>query len=125
MAHPGYSFFFQYFHDGIHRIFLNTEIAIPPSYWDKQRECIKASLPEEFGSHSLLNQEINRQIKLDQLALEDFQLEKAYAPDNHKQKAGFFLQLEEYVKSKDKKVKKATITVFNNMINHFEAFEQY
>src|SRR3954467_12831063 len=39
--------YFQFFHDGEHRTFLNTEIKIPPEYWDKKRLCIKDNLPEE------------------------------------------------------------------------------
>lgn len=147
--------YFQYFCDGVHRVFLNTEIAIPPTHWDKQRQCIKASLPHEYGSHESLNQQLNRQLRLasdlillarnqgiaelgayvkekyspilnlDQLALEEFQLKTAYAPDSRKKKEGFFLQLDLYVQSKEKKVKKATITVYNNMIGHFRAFEKY
>jgi hypothetical protein len=37
--------YLQYFHDGEHRTFLNTQLAIPPGYWDKRKECVKDTLP--------------------------------------------------------------------------------
>jgi len=56
--------YFQFFHDGEHRTFLNTELAIPPQYWDKRKLCVKENLPEEYGNHGKLNDEIDRQFRL-------------------------------------------------------------
>ena len=56
--------YFQFFHDGEHRTFLNTQIKIPPEYWDKRKLCIKDDLPKEFGNHEKLNDEIDRQLQL-------------------------------------------------------------
>jgi hypothetical protein len=56
--------YFQYFHDGEHRTFLNAEIKIPPQYWDKKKLCIKNSLPEEFGNVEKLNDEVDRHLQL-------------------------------------------------------------
>jgi hypothetical protein len=137
--------FFQYFHDGVRRVFLNTQLSIPPAHWDRQRECIKSSLPSEYGDHIQLNQDVNHQLRhasdpillakdqkiadlgtyikesfsptlnLDAPALEGFQLKTAYIPRKRK-KEPFFEQLDDYINSKRKKVKPATITVFNSMI---------
>ena len=56
--------YFQFFHDGEHRTFLNIQIQIPPDYWGKRKLCIKESIPKEFGDHDKLNDEINRQLSL-------------------------------------------------------------
>src|SRR6185312_16754712 len=56
--------YLQYFHDGEHRIFLNTELAIPPEFWDKRRQCVKETLPKSFGNPSSINKEVHRQLSL-------------------------------------------------------------
>jgi hypothetical protein len=56
--------YFQWFHDGEHRIFLNTEISIPPQYWNKRHECVIETLPSEYGEPGSLNEEIDRQLLL-------------------------------------------------------------
>jgi DNA polymerase III alpha subunit len=128
---------------------LNTEIAIPPAYWDKQKECIKESLPEEYGHQEKLNDEIDSPIKLacdliklakrqgiaeigayvkekfspglklNQITQEDFNLKSAYVPEIKKKKEGFFKHWEDYVNAKKKRVKPATITAYNNAVGHF------
>jgi integrase len=147
--------YFQYCYDADHKTFLNTEIKIPPEYWDKKRLCIRENLPGEFGNHDKLNDEIDRQnklicdliklakrqgiaelgsyvkerfsptLKLNQLAIEDFNLKSTYVPKIKKKKEGFFNQLDDYIKSKEKKVQPATLQVYSSMSNHFEAFEKY
>jgi len=56
--------YFQFCYDAEHKTFLNSEISIPPLYWDKKKLCIKETLPEEYGNHDKLNDEIDRQYKL-------------------------------------------------------------
>ena len=43
---------------------MNTEIAIPPTYWNKKRLCIVDSLPEIYGSVEILNYELYRMIRV-------------------------------------------------------------
>ena len=137
------------------KIFLNSEIAIPPEYWDKKKLCIKDTLPQKFGNHEKLNDELDRQhqlisdliklakrqgiaetgtyvkekfspqLNLDKLTQEDFNLKTAYVPEVKKKKAIFFQQLDDYIRSKEKKVKPGTIEVYNDMVGHLEAFEQF
>ena len=113
--------YFQFFHDGEHRTFLNTQIKIPPEHWDKRKLCIKENLPKEFGDYEKLNDEIDRQLrlacdlikfakrqgidelglyvkekfdpdlKLNKLAQEDFNLKTAYVPANKMKKQIFSL----------------------------------
>src|SRR6185312_5398610 len=147
--------YFQWFHDGVHRIFLNTAIAIPPKFWNKKTEAVMDTLPTSFGSPTKLNEEIDRQLTLakdliklaksqkvqkvgayvkrnyrpdldlEALALADFQLKKTSIPENEGLHEGFFKELDDYVKAKSKWVKKATVTVFGNMIGDRKSFEEY
>lgn len=147
--------YFQFFHDGEHRTFLNTELAIPPQYWDKRKLCVKENLPEEYGNHDKLNDEIDRQLrlacdliklakregiaelgayvkekyspdlKLNKVAQEDFDLKSAYVPEIKKKKEVFFQQLDKYLEAKSKTVSEGTIEVINCMIGHLQAFEEY
>ena len=41
--------YFQYCFSSTNRVLLNTDIAIPVSYWNPKRQCISKSLPTEFG----------------------------------------------------------------------------
>lgn len=147
--------YFPFYHDGEHKVLLDTGIAIPPAYWDNRQRCPKSSLPPEYGNAQRLSDEIDRlevlardliklarkqgvaplgqyikekfrpDLDLDALALEEFQLKTAYVPENRKKKEPFFQQLDDYVKSKSKKVKKGTLSVYNSMILHFAAFQQH
>jgi hypothetical protein len=56
--------YLQYFSGAGHRIFLNTDIAIPPKFWDRHKQRIKDSLPNTYGDHQKLNDEIVRQYRL-------------------------------------------------------------
>ena len=118
---------------------LNTGIEIPASCWDKQKECITEDLPANFGAVKKSNNELDRQLRLAQdlikmardqevaeigpyvkekycptldlaqLAVQDFNTRTGYVPQVKKKKAIFFKQLDDYIESKRKWVKPATI----------------
>lgn len=46
--------FFQYCFSSTNRVLLNTEIAVPSSYWNPKRQAISKSMPEEFGNAEVL-----------------------------------------------------------------------
>jgi len=149
--------FLQYCYNPTSKTLLDTGIAIPPQYWDnnKNKLCIKEDLPAEHGKAQELNDELDRllaltkelikmakrqnvaylgqyvkekfspTLNLDALAKADFNLTTAYVPEVRKRKEEFFDQLDKYVESKQNKVKPATITVYQNMIRQFEAFEKH
>lgn len=56
--------YIQYCFSAEKRTLLNTEIAIPPAYWNKKRLCISGNLPESFGKAQYLNDELNRMYRL-------------------------------------------------------------
>jgi integrase len=152
-AFDGTSFiYFQYFPDAEHRVFLNTRIAIPPKFWDRHKQRIKDSLPTTYGDHQKLNDEIVRlyrlaedlikltksngiehpvefvkekfspNLRLDRLIQHDWKLRTQM----EKPETSFFLlQMDDYIQAKSRKVKRGTLTVFQSMRLHFQAFEKH
>jgi integrase len=147
--------YIQYCYDAEHKTFLNTQIPIPPEFWNRSKLCVKETLPHNYGNPQKINDDIDRQLKLagdlirlaksqgiaemgayvkekynpelklNDLAIVEFNLKTAYVPESKKKKESFFKQIEEYTKSKEKKVKKATLSVYGQMARHFEAFQTY
>jgi integrase len=133
---------------------LNTEIAIPPNYWNKKRLCVTDNLPELVGDVDYLNSELDRMIRIVQdivsfaakNKIEDrgtfvkntfkpnFDITKLDSQDTtkvieatQKKKVNkdLYLQLDEYIKSKEKKVAKATLCVYRCMKEQLKAYEEY
>jgi len=134
--------YFQYFPDATHRVFLNTVIAIPPKYWDARKQRIKDNLPATPSDHEQLNKEFTRQFRmtedliglaksngienagtfikekfnstlnLENLKQRDWRLRRhTETPE----KSFFCAQLEDYIKTKGKKVRHGTLSVFKSM----------
>ncbi len=146
--------FFQYCYSATKRTLLNTEIAIPVEYWAKKLRCISHKLPAQFGDHQHLNEELKRQFrivedqvthankneltnkgifvkntfspKLDITTISG-QVEKAVEQEIVEKRArlDIYYQYDEYIKSKERKVSKATLTVYGNVKSHLLAFEAY
>jgi hypothetical protein len=56
--------YIQYCYSADKRTLLNSEIAIPPEYWNKKRLCISNDVPEIYGNFQVLNSELNRMMRL-------------------------------------------------------------
>ena len=39
---------------------MNTQIEVPPTFWDKRLSCIYANIPEKYGNAEDLNSELKR-----------------------------------------------------------------
>jgi hypothetical protein len=151
----GTSFIFlQYCYSNKQRTLLNTGIAIPPRYWSSKDLSISSQLPVEFGQPAKLNEELTRlkrmaedlvhhatkhQIEnratfvkstfspsLDLFGISE-KVKSVVQKDNNEKKAklDIYYQFDEYIKSKDRKVSRATITVYKNVKSHLLAFEKY
>lgn len=146
--------FIQYCYNATQRTLLNTEIAIPVEFWNKKQRCISDQLPPGFGNHEQLNEELKRQFriaedlvihanknklpnkgtfvknsfspKLDITTISG-QVEKAVerAAVEKRNKLDIYYQFDEYIKSKERKVGKATLTVYSNVKSHLLSFEAY
>jgi integrase len=146
--------FLQYCFSSKHRTLLNTGISIPPSYWLSKHLTISEQLPEKYGLPSKLNEELIRMKRVvEDLILHATKHEMedknafvkaTFAPSlnlfeiGEKVKSGIqkknvekkanlniYNQFDEYIKSKDRKVSKATITVYKNVKSHLLAFEGF
>jgi len=56
--------FIQYCYSTGRRTLLNTEIAIPPSYWNKKKNCVLIDLPAIYGSFEQLNKQLKSMMRL-------------------------------------------------------------
>jgi hypothetical protein len=146
--------YLQYCYSSEKRTLLNTEISIPPLFWNKKRLCISENLPELYGDVEHLNSELDRMIRLAQDLV-------SFAVKNRIEERGSFvkktfkptldiktlhcqdaikdieiarkkkinkdlhLQIGDYIKSKEKKVAKATLCVYNCMKEQLKAYELY
>ncbi len=56
--------YIQYCYSAEKRTLLNTEIAIPPQFWNQKKECISEKLPIEFGIAEEINSELRRMLRV-------------------------------------------------------------
>ena len=143
--------FIQYCMSAENKTLLNTEITIPPRYWNKKLNRISDNLPIEVGIAAELNKELQRQIRLAEdiisfaidrnmkdpvkFAKATFkpefditELEKAAKnkPEGSpKINKDFFFQFDDYIKSKEKSVAKLTHDVFKNLKAILQSFETF
>ncbi|MGI8952136.1 MAG: tyrosine-type recombinase/integrase [Chitinophagaceae bacterium] len=147
--------FIQYCYTSENRVLLNTEIAIPPEFWDKKKLCISNDLPHEYGDALLLNYKLKTMIRnvedlivytaeklitdrlnfIKQVFKPDFDmtifLQEAKTEKLNADKKDvrinldIYFQIEDYIKFKEKKVNKATICVYNCMKEQLKAFEEF
>lgn len=146
--------YIQYCYSRKHRTNLNTEIAIPPQYWNKKKLSVKDTLPITWGNWEHLNTELKRMMRLveDLVDLADKKnisnkgrfVKDLFTPSLNLEELGnndkklkelageasainldIYLQIDEYIKSKLKKVSPSTITVFENVKSHLKAFETF
>jgi hypothetical protein len=141
--------FIQYCQSAANKTLLNTEIAIPPKFWQKRYCRVSDDLPLVFGKASALNKELQRLLRLAEDII-------AYAMDNNIQNPvlfvkkifhpsfdltklkqtkiklqdetnninlDFFYQINEYINLKAKSVTPKMINVYKNMRDTLKAFE--
>jgi hypothetical protein len=131
--------FLQYCYSATQRTLLNTEIAIPINYWNKKHRCVSEKLPVAFGNHEQLNAELKRQFRIveelvahptkSDLLGKGLFVKNSFSPTldtttiigkvekaaeqvvaEKKAKLDIYYQFDEYIKSKERKVSKATLT---------------
>lgn len=146
--------FLQYCYSPTNRTLLNTGIYIPPDCWNRKLSCVTKKLPPVYGNHERLNHDLFRlrRIAEDVIALAVAKqvtdkgsfVKKYFSPKlsiekieeneetlaeqkaaEKKAKADIYFQLDEYIKSKERKVSKATLCVYKNVKAHLLAFEKY
>jgi site-specific recombinase XerD len=143
--------FIQYCLNADQKTLLNTGLGIPPQFWNKKLSRVMDKMPTQWGSHEVLNKEIQRQIRLAQDIIV-FALEQKLPDPVHFVKAtftphydtaqlqsaakemetskpkinrDFFYQFDEYIHSKEKKVAPATLHVMKNLRLILKTFEAH
>lgn len=140
--------YIQYCYSTENRILLNTEIAIPPEFWNKKQLQVSEKLPLVYGMPKDINAEV---LRLKRLA-EDLilfatrtrypdtpkfvkntfatKLEIASLCLNSEEKINeinldIYYQIDEYSRSKERKVCKDMPRIYRNMKEHLKAFEDF
>ena len=142
--------YIQYCYSAEKRTLLNTEIAIPPDCWNRKKACISEKLPIEFGIVKTLNDELRRIIRIVEdliiyatgknvLSIGNF-VKANFKPDleidslinidiQNKQcneiNLDIYHQIDDYSKSKARKVCKDMPRIYRNMKEHLKAFEEF
>lgn len=137
--------FLQYCHDSEKRILINTDIAIPPQFWNKRTSRITDSLPMEFGNvdklQSIIISKLRKAEDMVSYAVKQEKtcpikfLKENFHLDNSRWAFGqmsveensldVFRHIDEYAKSKKTSVKPCTINVIHAMKAHLKLFEEY
>lgn len=139
--------FLQYCLRADNKTLLNTEIGIPPRYWNKKKSCIADDLPALYGKSSDLNKEVQRQLRVAEdlisMAIEksdkdpvafvkgmfypklDLSKSKNSKPNLQSANLDFAYQFSQYIESKRRKISKATLNVYNEVLRHVQAFETH
>ena len=148
------SIYIQYCCDEKHKPLFGTEVRIPLSYWNKKKRCLSSQLPQEYGDYKAINNELIRRKKIVEdlvtyALLKKIQnrvefVKRYYSPTfdiseietkekeiaaqqetKKKNKLNVYYQFDEFIKSKERKVSKSTLTVYGNVKSHLLAFEAF
>lgn len=143
--------YIQYCYSSKKRTNLDTEIAIPPNFWNENKLQVNSNLPPKYGTADDLNKRLKRIRRLAEDLVElgekrkvdnliDFakrhfsinldleELEKRL--NNQKEAAealnlDVYHQIDQYIKSKQRQVSPKTIGVYKNVKDHLKAFENF
>ncbi len=130
--------YIQYCFSAKQRTLLNTKIAIPPEFWNEKKEFISEKLPKSFGIAEDLNSELKRMMRsvediivygnkkevpeigkfVKKIFKPNFKISVTQKVDLSKQGAGdmnIYDHIDEYSKSKEKKVCKDMPRIYRNM----------
>ncbi len=137
--------FLQYCRNSEERVLVDTGLAIPPEYWNRKNNRINPALPQKFGDvkdiENHLSQKLRRAEDLVKYAIAQsniaptkFLKEKfstGFDPVNStavlkkQDSMDVFYHIEEYLKSKEGKVKQCTLNVIGAMKKHLLSFQTY
>lgn len=137
--------FLQYCRNSEERVLVDTGLAIPPEYWNRKNNRISTSLPEHFGKVKDLETHLSQKMRRAE-DLINYALGKSnIAPTKflkEKFSTGFepvkttsnlvpqdnldvFYHIDEYIKTKEGRVKRCTLNVIRAMKGHLLSFQTY
>jgi len=145
----------QYCYRPDKRTLLNTEIYIPSRYWNRKLSRISNELPEIYGNTEILNERLGLMLRMAEdivsftkkrdiddpisflkktfhpnfntASLENIAMEAELqkAKSDNKTNLDIYFQIEDYIRSKEKKVCKDMPRIYRNMKEHLKAFEDF
>jgi len=135
--------FLQYCLNSEERVLVDTGVAIPPEYWNRKNNQISTCLPVEFGEvkdiEKQLSQKMRRAEDLVKYAITQsnisptkflkekfstgFDPAKATVVLKKQESTDVFYHIDEYLKSKEGKVKQCTLNVISAMKSIYYAFK--
>jgi len=148
------SVFIRYCFNQKQKPILFTGIKIPAQYWNEKKAMISNVLPPAIGDYEEMNNELFRlkrlvedmilyasknniedianyvkqhfSISLDSASFEHIaRQQKTEATRKEKARDDIYYQFDDYIRSKYRKVSRATLTVYNNVKAHLKAFEKF
>jgi site-specific recombinase XerD len=143
--------FIQYCFNSEKRTVVNSEIAIPPEYWNRRKLGISSDLPKQFGNAEELNEKLEKMIRIAQdiiffaakkkLADPVTFLKNNFKPEfdtsslgekhleivlsKPKMNLDLYFQIDDYIKQKRKSVTPNMLNVYNNLRDTLKAFENF
>lgn len=146
--------YIQYCYSTKKRTTLNTELAIPPAFWNESKLIVAKNLPAKYGSSGALNEKLKHLYRLaEDLVLlaeknniidkirfvkevfsptlnlqslaEDHDKLRSYVNPKPGTNKDIYFQLDEYVKVKTGKVSNSTISIYKNLGEQLKQFEVY
>ena len=143
--------YIQYCFTSSKRTLLNTEIEIPPNYWDDGKQMVLPDLPERFGNASELNKELKRMFRVAEDIVEFAAKRKMKEPASFAKSVftptfsgddltqvgrkldgqdvrinkDIYFQFQNYIDSKIDSVCKDMPRIYRNVVHHLKAFEEY
>lgn len=145
----------QYCYSSDKRTLLFTGLSIPPRYWNKKLMRISSDLPVQFGKADQMNRQLQQMLRvaedivsfalqqqvedpvdfLKQLFKPDFDLatlpekvKKMTIPGSSRlmpEDLDLFVQLDDYIKTKSRKVSPAMLKVYKILKNRLLAFQKF
>lgn len=143
--------YIQYCYNRSYRTLLNTQIELPPAFWNKASGNISEKLPDKYGNANDLNLELIRMFRIVEdlviFAIKkklpnsgefvkktfkpnfDFsslnEIEKQITKEDVRLNLDLYFQIDDYINSKIKKVCKDMPRIYRNMKDHLIEFEAF
>ena len=148
------SVFIRYCFNQKQKPILFTGIKIPAQYWNQKKSMISNLLLTAIGDYEMMNNELFRlkrlvedmilyatknniediatyvkqyfSISLDSVSFENMaKQQKIETIQKEKAREDIYYQFDDYIRSKCRKVSRATLTVYSNVKTHLKAFEKF
>lgn len=137
--------FIQYCRGTNQRVLVDTEMAVPPEYWNRKLAKVHGNLPSSFGDADDLNERLHRMLRIAEdilsFCLKNTRenplpfLKKTFTPDldvsileQRKVVNGnldVYFQFDDYIESKKRRIAASTVHIYMEVKRYLQAFEKF